>query len=499
MPPAAIDSTLLDGKELLLSEAFGETLTDLASTVGELLEASSTVNTNRTALVCLHQPATLFQELTGEDDVEHNSSAYIRWSYAQLRFLADKLATSLSARGIEAGAPIATLLPNGAQRIILQWTAARLSCPLVPLDVRFMSSSSQGEHMLRLAQPKALVVWDSQTALDLDRHMPEMMMQLPLKILALSGRVPGWQNFQDMFSESHRVNIRSQTTEPDETALVIFTSGTTDFPKGCVHTHRNLIAAAEANRKVSRMDWKSVLCGHNSLSQIAGNNYALTCWALGGTVVLPAESFEPASALRAIGIEKCTHMRVTPNFMHRLLEHPSMATTDLRSMDSVCLSGDLIAPAHIARCRTGFNPNRVTTRFGMSEGTPTISMRHCGTSVSCEDDTVAAGYVVPGARLRVCAPGSKSPLPRGTAGELHQGGAQVIEHYIDGTAQVFYTDSFGSWLVTGDRAVMASDGKIWVLGRYKDIIIRDGLNLSPTVIQSILDKDPGISVSRVIP
>ena len=377
---------------------FGETLTDTASTIGELLAASLTANTNRTALVCLHQPAKLFRELAGEDDVEHETAGYVRWSYGQVQFLADRLAASLSARGIDAGAPIATLLPNGAQRVVIQWAAARLSCPLVPLDIRFISSSSQAEHMLRLSQSKALFVWDSQMALDLDRRLPEMMTQLRLKALALSGDVPGWQNLCDMSTNFQRVDFRSQTTEPDEPGLIIFTSGTTALPKGCVQTHRNLIGGAEANRKISMMNANTVVCEHNSLSHMAGNNYALACWALGGTVVLPADSFEPASTLRAIDIEQCTHMRVTPNFVHRLLDHPSLATTNLRSMNSVCLSGDLVAPADVARCRTGFKLEFVITRYGMSEGTPTVTIRHYGNWVSFEDNRVAAGYVVPGAR-----------------------------------------------------------------------------------------------------
>ena len=483
-----------DGKEPL-SEVFGGTLNYTALTVGELLAASSTANANRTALVCLHQPASLFRELAGGDDAEHEPATYVRWSYAQLQFLADRLAASLSSRGIEARVPIATLLPNGAQRVIIQWTAARLSCPLVPIDIRLLSSSSQVEHMLRLSHPKALLVWDSRMALVLARHMPEVIKQIDLKILALPGGVPGWHSFQDLASESRRDNIRPQTIGIDEAALVIFTSGTTALPKGCIQSHENLMAGAEANRKTTTMDENSVVCGHMSLSHIAGNNYALACWAVGGTLVLPAESFEATSTLQAISIEKCTHVQMTPNWMYKLLRHPSLATTDLRSMRSVCLSGTSIAPAHIAQCRTGFKLNAVTNRFGMTEGSPTISMRYFTSSVSCMDDTVAVGYVAPGARVRVCAPGNKAPLPRGTAGELHQGGAQVIEQYLDRAREAFYTDCFGSWLITGDRAVMDPDGKIWILGRYKDVIIRGGLNLSPAVIQTVLDGFPGVNVS----
>lgn len=497
MPHTAIDPKLSDGEESL-SEVFGEKLTNSASTLGELLEVSSIANANRTALVCLHQPATLFRDLTGEDDAEKHSAEYVRWSYAQVQLLADILAAGLNARGIKAGVPIATLLPNSAQRVLIQWAAARLSCPLVPMDIRLLSSSSQVEHMLRLSQPKALLVWDSQTASILDRNMPEVMSQLHTRIFAMPGGAPGWLNFQDMFSESQRYNIRSQTPNSDEAALILYTSGTTASPKGCIQTHRNLVASAEANRRINSMDFSTVVCGHSSLSHMAGNNYALTCWASGGTYVLPAESFEPTSTLRAIGMEKCTHMQMSPNWMYKLLDHPSLCTTNLRSMQSVCLSGTSIAAAHIAQCKTGLKLNAVTNRFGMTEGSPTISMRYRTTSVSCEDDTVAVGYVAPGARIRVCAPGSKVPLPRGIAGELHQGGAQVIEHYLDGTREAFYTDCYGSWIMTGDQAVMASDGKLWILGRYKDVIIRGGLNLSPAVIKTVLDGFPGVNVSLVI-
>lgn len=315
MPPTATSTALSDNKEPL-SEVFGETLNYAASTVGELLAASSTANANRTALVCLHQPATLFRELPGEDDAEHGSAACVRWSYAQLQSLADTLAASLSVRSIEAGAPIATLLPNGAQRVIIQWTAARLSYPLVPLDIRLLSSSSQVEHMLKLSRAKALLVWDSQMALVLARHMQEVIKQLDLKILALPGGVPGWHNFQDLASESQRDNIRSRTRGTDEAALIIFTSGTTALPKGCIQTHRNLMAGAEANRKINTMDAKSVVCGHMSLSHIAGNNYALACWAIGGTLVpLNRPQLFRRSASRNVRMYKCRQTGCISSFV----------------------------------------------------------------------------------------------------------------------------------------------------------------------------------------
>lgn len=215
-------------------------------------------------------------------------------------------------------------------------------------------------------------------------------------------------------------------------------------------------------------------------------------------MVFPAESFDPASTLRAIDIERSTHTQATPSILQALVEHPSLPAMDTRALENVSLSATSITPAHVAQCRAGPKATKIATRFGMSEGASTINMWNSNNTIRSEDDSLSVGYVVLDVRLRVCAPGSMVPLPRGKERELHVGGTQVIERYLGGDDQKgFYANDLGSWLVSDDRAVMGMDGQTRILGRYKDLIIRGGTNFSPAATEAVFDEIIGISVSHV--
>ncbi len=105
------------------------------------------------------------------------------------------------------------------------------------------------------------------------------------------------------------------------------------------------------------------------------------------------------------------------------------------------------------------------------------------------------GKVLPGARIRICPPSSFSVLPRNVPGELHIGGTSVISSYLENAdAEAFYTDEYGSWLKTGDQAIIDENGVVHILGRYKDLIIRGGENISPAKIEKCLEQIPGLFV-----
>lgn len=123
----------------------------------------------------------------------------------------------------------------------------------------------------------------------------------------------------------------------------------------------------------------------------------------------------------------------------------------------------------------------------MSEILPTL-----GTTIDeaykSEGGCLGLDKITPGTKVKICAPGSRKPLRRGEIRELHLGGDCLIHGYLLGDSSVFYDDPQGHWLATGDQAKIDSEGRIYVLGRYKDIIIRGGENLSPALIETCLNK-----------
>ena len=131
----------------------------------------------------------------------------------------------------------------------------------------------------------------------------------------------------------------------------------------------------------------------------------------------------------------------------------------------------------------------------MSEGAPVCGSPP-GKDLRVKHGAVSMGQALPGVKIRVCAAQSRHILGRGEVGELHYGGDIVISGYLYGDNKSFYDDESGHWIATGDEAMMDADGNIFIFGRYKDIIIRGGENLSPGLIENCLGQ-AGVQVRCV--
>ena len=162
----------------------------------------------------------------------------------------------------------------------------------------------------------------------------------------------------------------------------------------------------------------------------------------------------------------------------------------LASMKMIMMGGSIISPDIVAMCLdpNQFGASEVVRGYGLTE-----ALSVCGTSTKTELKVdlgaVSQGSVAPGFRVKICAAGSQRILRREESGELHVSGPTVVEGYLHGNNDVFYSDEAGEhWFMTGDEAKMDKDGAIFILGRYKDIIIRGGENLSPALIENCLTK-----------
>ena len=184
-----------------------------------------------------------------------------------------------------------------------------------------------------------------------------------------------------------------------------------------------------------------------------------------------------------------------PTILLALLSHPSFSPTKVQSLQSVLLGGTMITPETLqaATHKSKLGAEQAIAAYGMSEAMPICasSTKH---GILQEKGVVCLGRVLPGARARICEAGSVKVLNRGEVGELHLGGDLVIKEYLYGDNSSFYEDESGHWLVTGDQATMKEDGTLYLLGRYKDLIIRGAENISPGLIESCLNK-AGVIVS----
>ncbi|KAF7552804.1 hypothetical protein G7Z17_g4065 [Cylindrodendrum hubeiense] len=365
--------------------------------------------------------------------------------------------------------------------------------------------------MILSVEPHVVVAQDADGATALD------LSQTPLKgpslrIFCAGQEVEGWVRLSDVLTTELNADTASNTAdanttttlpedvngrEEDKTALIIFTSGTTGEPKGCLHTNRNLVSeVCDFDPEVDPLYFPRWLV-HTPVSHIFAVNNVLRAWRFGGTVVFPSKSFNVDATLQALVKEQCTVMSATPTLAKVLMAHPSFPSPDKLDLRIVTLAGTSISLDDINLCRQGLGAEMAIQVYGLSEGAPLATFARTDSDL-VDGYHPGVGKALPGAALRICRPGSREVLRRGDIGELHVGGTSVVTKYYNRERdETMYEDESGPWFATGDQATIDEDGIMYILGRYKDLIIRGGENIYPIRIESTLQELPGVQAQVV--
>ncbi|KAI0477121.1 hypothetical protein GGR56DRAFT_665271 [Xylariaceae sp. FL0804] len=491
------------------AESFGGTAPDLDRPLWELLGNTAANYPGHDAVVSLWQgPATVARSLSiaaGQGDAH----SIIRWSYADLVRLSTRLAECLRARGCVSGMRMVVVLWNSAEWSVFFWAAARLGLPFVPIDPR--SADGDVQHYMKAVQPTILVTQDSDITERL-RKLSSAQAEASASSSCLlricctpDSDVEGWKSLETVLRTPRSPGRNgSKAVEPARgdsqlPRVIVFTSGTTGTPKGCLHTSANIwsqVSDFDPDPEHCKDRW----CIHTPLSHIFGINNSLRAWRYGGTAVYPSKSFEVKATLRALVEEKCTFMSAVPALVKALISDQDFPGREKTCLRYVSLGSTLIEEEDIMLCKSTLCATQDAAAiqcYGMSEGAPV-------TSWARDDPLFENGYhtgtgkILPGCNLRICKPGTREVVGRNEKGELHIGGTSIISGYLDALSQEsFYNDDTGNWFMTGDQAVLDEDGVLHIVGRYKDIIIRGGSNIAPATIEMELNKLDGV-LSQVI-
>lgn len=270
--------------------------------------------------------------------------------------------------------------------------------------------------------------------------------------------------------------------EAGDLASIIYTSGTTGRSKGAMLTHGNLAANAVALHAIWGFTSQDVLLHALPIFHVHGLFVAMHCAFLSGCPMVWLPKFSDAEVLA--GLKRATVMMGVPTFYTRLLANPAF-TREAASNVRVFISGSApLLPTTFAEFeeRTG---QRILERYGMSEAVII-------TSNPLEGERIAGsvGYPLPGVELRIGG-GQES-------GVIEIRGPSVFGAYWrmpEKTREEFTADGF---FITGDVGRRDPDGRVYISGRAKDLIISGGYNVYPKEIELILDEMPGVTESAVI-
>ena len=447
---------------------------------------------------CLRNHAQSHPDRPAVKSLQSADTSIQTWTYIELYTKIDVVAKRLFNLGIQKGDAIVVFLDNRAEWALFFWVSIRLDALFVPLNPRMIESTAEVNHALHVVNPKVLLVLHQDDANKLERAVDIEKVKIRITMSESSFK-DGWNSLSS-FGSLIKVDIPLPSNALEQDMCVIFTSGTTSLPKASISTYRNFLASAAAFKTFRHLNAECVFLQHIPVFHAWSVCDSLAFWLAGGTVVYPSRTFDPRASLAAIEAASCTHMLAVPSMIQAMVAHPLLESVSLSSLDSIDLGGTMIFDDMIRTCINKLKADNVAATYGMTEG-----------NVVCLFDTrkipygrnnippiIPCGTAAPGARLRVCKPDSRVLVKRGEIGEIHIGGLQVTRGYLDRESAEFYQEDGVSWLVTGDQARIDDQGMVYILGRYKDLIIRGGENLSPAMVEQCLNSIPAINDAQVI-
>jgi acyl-CoA synthetase (AMP-forming)/AMP-acid ligase II len=378
----------------------------------------------------------------------------------------------LAARGVGAHDRVAVLAANTVEWVIAFWAVARLGA--VPVLMNGWWSEDEAAHAFRVSTP-VLAITDQRRR----------------------GLVPAGApaiDLADLRGAQAAVFPRSLDVDEDAPGLIVFTSGTTGHPRAALLPHRAVIARQHATMDISGRlpsdppaKYRRVQLLSAPLFHIGPFQQMLTSWLTGTTLILLEGHFDAGVVIQLIERERVTTWSAVPTMVNRLLSHPRLKSGNLSSLRSISVGGTNVPeelPARIATALPGVGTH-VAVGYGLTEAAGTVATPRA----LSESADGTAGEALPTVEVRIAS--DEEELP----GEILVRGPTVMLGYLDEVAQPI--DGQG-WLHTGDIGRLDDRGRLAVIDRAKDIIIRGGENIAAAHVEAQLLRHPTVAEVAVV-
>jgi long-chain acyl-CoA synthetase len=397
--------------------------------------------------------------------------------YGMLAQGAARVAGWLQSLGVAPGDRVAVSLPNIPHMPIIYYGILWAGGVVVPVNPLY--KAREFAYVLRDAQARVFFAWDGvaeEAGKGAAEAGAEFISVVPTEFLgAVMAHEP----------------VALVDRDDQDTAVVLYTSGTTGSPKGAELSHANMASNAQLCVNMIRFTPDDVVFGGLPLFHSFGQTVGMNATVLAGGTITLLPRFDPTKALEVLQRDRCTVMLGVPTMYVALLQHPDRASFDLSTL-RMCASGGASLPVEVLRGFEAAFGAMILEGYGLSETSPVASFNH--------PDKVrkpgSIGTPVEGCAMRLI-DGDWNDVPEGEVGEIAIRGTNVMKGYLgkpEATAEVMN----GEWFRTGDLARRDEEGYYFIVDRAKDMIIRGGFNVYPREIEEVLYEHPAVGTAAVI-
>jgi fatty-acyl-CoA synthase len=464
-------------------------------TIGQLVDLMAKENTDTEALV--------YPELG------------LRYTYEDFRQVCNQAAKGLMKLGVQTGEHIAIWANNVPQWVITQFGSAKMGAVLVTVNTSY--KVFELEYLLKQSDSTTLLLIKGTNSSDYISTIYELCPELYnckpgelksarlpfLKNVIVIGdeRYPGMFTWGDMIEMGLAVTeeelaARQASLDPDAVVNMMYTSGTTGFPKGVMLTHNNLIGNACSLAECMNFSNQDRLCIPVPFFHCFGCVLGTMTCVVSGATMIPVIVFNPVKVLEAIQQERCTAVHGVPTMFIMELEELEKGKYDTSSLRTGIMAGSPCPIEVMKKVVDQMGMREITITYGQTEASPGITMTRTDDPLELRVTTV--GRALPNVEVKIVDPETGKEVPRGVQGELCSRGYNTMKGYYkmpEATAAAIDEDG---WLHTADLAVMDNNGYCKITGRLKDMIIRGGENIYPREIEEFLYTHPKIKDVQVV-
>ncbi|WP_328404161.1 long-chain fatty acid--CoA ligase [Streptomyces sp. NBC_00390] len=394
-------------------------------------------------------------------------------TYAELDEASARVAGLLSDRGVQPGDRVGCMLPNVPQFAAVYYGILRAGAVVVPMNVLF--KAREVEFYLGDSQAKLVLAWHG--------FAEEAVAGAAAADTECLLVTPG--EFETLLAATAPQTAIVER-DPADTAVILYTSGTTGTPKGAELTHANLTSNTHVSIDLFSLTAGDVVLGALPLFHVFGQTCGLNASIAAGACLALVPRFDAHAVLETIQSQRVSIFQGVPTMYVGLLSHPERAKFDMDSL-RLCVSGGSAMPVEVLRAFEAEFGCIIVEGYGLSETSPVASFNHPG---------------------RVRKPGSIGQSVDGVemtlldvsdgVGEIAIRGHNIMKGYWgrpEATAEAIDADG---WFRSGDLARVDEDGYYFIVDRKKDLIIRGGYNVYPREIEELLYTHPAVREAAVV-
>ena len=400
-------------------------------------------------------------------------------TYAELDRWSACLATKLKEEGLEQGDRVGVMLPNVPAFPVAYYGVLRAGGIVVPMNV--LLKRREIAFYLEDSGAELLLAWHGfiEEARAGAKDAGAETIEIDSKILLA-------------YTINHEPLAALADTAEDDTAVILYTSGTTGKPKGAELTHANLWRNADVTRRTTcEIEAGDVVLGSLPLFHSFGQTVAMNASLAAGGCLTLVPKFEPGEALATMQRDRVTHFYGVPTMFGALLHHPERESFDTAALRT-CITGGASMPVEVLRGFEAAFGAVVLEGYGLSETSPVACSNHPEKGAK----PGSIGAPIEGVEMKVVDE-DDAEVAQGEVGEIVIRGHNIMKGYWrrpDATAEAMR----GGWFHSGDIARVDEDGDFFIVDRKKDLIIRGGYNVYPREVEEVLYEHPKIREAAVV-